>query len=106
MQTDTNETQIGHNSYANCLQFANIQRFITLLEQLVGGEGELLARKVVDIEPLGDLPLLVHDVNGERENNVFWNAIAAVRHDAHRYPFAGGGAVPPIVHVVAGCFGG
>lgn len=88
------------------LQFANIDSFITFFNQFIGGDREFLTWEIVNAESLYDLPFFVDNAHWEREDDVFWNAIAAIGENAHRHPFAGRGTVPPIVHVITGCFSG
>ncbi|GMR58945.1 hypothetical protein PMAYCL1PPCAC_29140 [Pristionchus mayeri] len=74
---------------------------ITLLQQLLGGHGDLLLGEIIQFESLHDLPLSVCDGDGEGEDETFGDPIRSIGGHCHRHEYSLGGSLVPVVDVVA-----
>lgn len=52
-------------SSQTALQFANIDGFVAFFKQFICGSIEFLPREIINIEPLYNLPLFIHNADGE-----------------------------------------
>ena len=94
------------NVEVNCV-FSSLQSHLALLQKLGLAGLDFLHLELVQLESFNDGPLAVDNVARERVAEVGVDTVQSLLiDDTHRDPAALLVAVPPVVHVLAGCHSG